>query len=642
MPKVPVDNTPSISPAGAPGAYLRIGADPSMFGSQEGAGMSNLGHALEQAGSITAEMAIRDQRLKTEAQLVGSPKATEPAIAFQKQKNETDVDAAYADNFSPAFRKLYQEFYSKQSKDALDAMPEFTGRMNELRQSVRDSMPNDVQRHMFDQVSRRRVEAELDGMARYSEQQFKVWQHQTSDAFLSNQAMQAADFWNDDQRFGAALGAGLGEIDRFGASAGQSAEMMKMRASKFISEANVHRISAAITQDPVAASDMYMKARNEIEPAMRDHLERQLKSAVLPVLARDIASEAMRGNPLPPGIPEEERDAYDEAIKQTKAGNKRIIIPGDFRAEQDSTTDIRAKLGEWVKRGEELAEKARPGDPVFRDLVTSRIRNDVSVLAVAQDGIEKQNRDRLVLAVNEGKYTSIEQLTASSQQNALAYYNATPQVQAAVERRINQNAKGTKLRLDEESFGLYYGAVGRATNDPAAFSNENLTELYGKIPDEYMNRLIGMQVSIDKNAAKQQQSATTIGHAKEVTRPMVLAAGIKIPSKPGEAAKVYDQFVGRLQEGLDKYYEENKKRPSDSDIRDMGKALLVDGAEAGSGWLWDTGKKAFQVPAEQFYVPVPKAERVKIIESYKQIRGTQPSDAEIRRIFTASKLQGKK
>jgi hypothetical protein len=57
------------------------------------------------------------------------------ACASQRAARRTTPGSndAYSNNFSPAFRDLYQKYYSLQGKDAVDKVPEYHGKMKELR-----------------------------------------------------------------------------------------------------------------------------------------------------------------------------------------------------------------------------------------------------------------------------------------------------------------------------------------------------------------------------------------------------------------------------------------------------------------------------------------------------------------------------
>lgn len=285
MPLLPANETqPSVAPAGASGVFERIDAQPAAFGGLSASALSGVGRETGRMGDVLAEHAVK----------------------FQQQQNAANVNDAYANSFSPPFRDLYQKYYALQGKDAVDQMPEFITKMQAVRNSARDALPNDMQRKMFDEVSRRRVEMELDGMARYADQQNKVWRHSSYVATLDTFAQQAADKFNDEQTFGHVLGSAAAEIDRYAVATGASSEVARAELSKFSQKAWTERIKATMVADentpgagPVAALDAYRHALAGGQMHADPLLEHQLRSAVLPIEAKRTAEQIMGGRAVP-------------------------------------------------------------------------------------------------------------------------------------------------------------------------------------------------------------------------------------------------------------------------------------------------------------------------------------------------------
>jgi hypothetical protein len=277
MPLIPAESLPTVAPAGATGVFQRVDAQPSAFGGLSAAALGRVGAAEGQMGDVLAEHAVR----------------------FQQQQNVANVNDTYANSFGPAFRDQYQKYYALQGKDAVDQMPDYINTMQELRAKVRDQLPNEQQKKLFDEMSRRRVESELDGMARYADTQNKVWRRTSHLSMLDQLSQQAADKHNDEQAFGTALGSAQAEIDRYVGSTGGSAEQARAEFSKFASGAITNRIQSAMLNDPIAARDLYRANVGMIEPQQRPVLEHQLRTAVLPVEAKRAAEQVIRGSPLP-------------------------------------------------------------------------------------------------------------------------------------------------------------------------------------------------------------------------------------------------------------------------------------------------------------------------------------------------------
>jgi len=89
------------------------------------------------------------------------------ALQHQQLANETNVNDGYANQFSPAARDIYQNYMKLEGMEAEARFPEFQQQMNDLGNQIRTSLPNPMQQQAFEQASTRRVEMDLDGMARY-------------------------------------------------------------------------------------------------------------------------------------------------------------------------------------------------------------------------------------------------------------------------------------------------------------------------------------------------------------------------------------------------------------------------------------------------------------------------------------------
>lgn len=154
MPVVP-DTTfeQRVMPQGQ-GAYNTIDrATPESFGGQ-------VGQTLQQAGNMLQQH----------------------AVARQQIINAANVDDVYANQFDPAFRQKYMDFLKLKGKDAETAFPEFQRDMHDLLTDTAAGLPNAQQQHTFNEVARRRMMSDLDGMARHAASETNNWIASTTDA----------------------------------------------------------------------------------------------------------------------------------------------------------------------------------------------------------------------------------------------------------------------------------------------------------------------------------------------------------------------------------------------------------------------------------------------------------------------------
>lgn len=330
-------------------------------------------------------------------------------------------------------------------------------------------------------------------------------------------------------------------------------------------------------------------------------------------------------------------------FKETRDYVAKITAKVPVRAGTAATSgDARAHLAVWVNEGKRAAAEYAPNDPVLEDMVVSNIQHYVNTAATAQAGVEKASRDLLVrnVAGSSGAKNMDELLRSPENQEAWRHMDGQSQI--AVMSMVTHNSKGQDPPLTPESIYAYSDAMGRASRDPQKFKDENLGPLYAVLPHHLTLGLINLQAAIEKKDPAQQDKMQRIQHVLSIAAPMLRAAGIDPHAKVGSSkAKDYDQFVGRMQDSIDRFVAENKKAPNDDDARKMAQSLLTQGVQPGGAWfgMADKSVKAFQVEPGAFKVVAPPAERQKIIDDYKRIKGAEPSQMEIDNIYTISRLR---
>jgi hypothetical protein len=288
MPVVPSDFVQTVMPAqGQPGSrpeeerYFDIKASPEMFGGQVGA-------TLQQAGGMLERHAVERQQLA----------------------NETNVNDVYANQFSPQFRAIRDQFLKLEGKDAEAQFPAYEAQMNDLRAQYRAALPNDMQRMMFDVRSTRRAELELDGMARYAVQQTKAWQWNTHRAVIDDFISEAEANWNNPEHLENVQSRLDDQLIDYGSKHGWSTEIyqgQRRGETDALWEAVIRRY--AISGDSAGASRVYQEqnqagrlsgqAQGRIEQFLRPFQEnasaqRAFSIATGGPVAQRIASEAQR------------------------------------------------------------------------------------------------------------------------------------------------------------------------------------------------------------------------------------------------------------------------------------------------------------------------------------------------------------
>jgi hypothetical protein len=238
-------------------------ATPDAFGGQ-------VGQTLSQAGDMLAQHAVQRQQLL----------------------NETSVNDLYAKQFAPAFRDLYNRFYQLRGKDPEAQFNDYSEQMGDLRNTFRDQLANPMQQKMFDQISRQRMNYELDGMARHAAQQTQAWNLDTSNSLLNAFVQDGVDKYNDPRHLQrmensvrvetSAYGAGSwnpdGSPGPYGKTgAGQSPQEINLKAQHYIDQLYKGAIERQLQANPQAGVAMYGQYKSKLSGLMQAELERAIK-----------------------------------------------------------------------------------------------------------------------------------------------------------------------------------------------------------------------------------------------------------------------------------------------------------------------------------------------------------------------------
>jgi soluble lytic murein transglycosylase len=302
---------------------------------------------------------------------------------------------------------------------------------------------------------------------------------------------------------------------------------------------------------------------------------------------------------------------------------------------------VRTNLKSWLATADTASAAAVPNNPVFADMVRTEILAHAHQAELVDAQQEKGARDTLMntaLGLGPGgapfqggtKPTSIGDLLATPEARA-AWTTVDATTQRGLMELLDHNAKGVDPPLTNDALSEYYRLKGMAARDPDAFGEVNLAkpETSNLLPHHLQIDLMNLQAAMTTRQARDEQKGLNFQHATEIARPMLLGAGIAVPTKPGEKAAVYDQFLGRLSQALDTLQTTNKRAPHDDEIRKVASGLLMQGTQPGTGWLHDTAVRAFQVEPGQFAPTVPPADRQAISGAFQKNFGRAPTDAEI-------------
>jgi hypothetical protein len=389
MPRIPTQDTASVAPVGAPGTFSRIDAGAESFGGQSANALAGDAQQLERGADVLQKH----------------------ALAFQGLRNETLAKDADTGLMNTLDRIVYDPkggFATRFGRDAVDGYDDAMKQANEAYKATRDALPNDEAKRMYDGVALRNLQFALRSMSSHAATQNKLWQVEASDARVKTYQDNAANYYNDSQRFNTVLATIRSETRSKGELLGWSPDKVNAEASHQEGMAYVGRIKRVMLDDPIMARTMYTADAERIPADVRPVLEHQIKTAVYPVEAR-IGAEHI--------LAEANTKEFERAVQTGDGQLLRVSerqlaeTAGDPRAPLHSR-DTKALLAVALPRAEALAKRLHPNDPVFADAMMSVVRGRIATITQAQEALQNQAQGQLIQMWVDQKPNSIDELLA--------------------------------------------------------------------------------------------------------------------------------------------------------------------------------------------------------------------------------------
>lgn len=254
--RIPTYSLPTVAPQAAPQAFQRVEtATPEAFGEGPAIGIGRIGAAVARAGDMLGAQAVK----------------------LQEVENETAVNDTYANRFSPAVRDVVNEVRGLQGKAAVEAFEPAKQRIEKIREETRKDL-NPTAARMFDQLTRRHVDLELDRIAGHAAAQKRVWRTQTHESTLKNYLDEASDKFNDPGHVERLIRSGRAEIEAYAVEAGHDAETVKQRERAFSSAVRGNVVDRLLNASPGAAQAYYKAHLGEFDAADKVRLERTIRA----------------------------------------------------------------------------------------------------------------------------------------------------------------------------------------------------------------------------------------------------------------------------------------------------------------------------------------------------------------------------
>lgn len=234
------------------------------------------------------------------------------------------------------------------------------------------------------------------------------------------------------------------------------------------------RIRVTMNNDPLAAQAMYNANRDAILPDDKVVIEHQLHQTVLPVQAKNLAYSIIGG--AKSDTIEKAFSLRGEAALNGLIQEEAVVDSSGLGTQPSPATKVttKANLGQWLSDAETAADKIRPNDPVFKDLVVQNVKGYVSNIVAAQDATAKLAHSVLMGAAlgSEGRKPLTMSELLSTAETRQAWVILSDGAQRGIMGLIRQNeheaTTGRPMRTNPAIFDDLFHRIHLPPEDPNA------------------------------------------------------------------------------------------------------------------------------------------------------------------------------
>lgn len=274
-------------------------------------------------------------------------------------------------------------------------------------------------------------------------------------------------------------------IEEYGGHFGKPREWVEGQQTINKSALYAKVVEQTLDTDPGQALQLYKAYADGMTPNDRVIVGHRVNQAILPAQAKAAADYIIGGHGGKElGTLNRLLDVGGETALQRVSQD----LETEAQATPTKTRETKGTLGTWLSEGERIADSIRPNDPVFKDMLTSQIKNHVSTIVAMQQGVQTQAQGVLLTALNGGqdgkgpKPLSLDQLLRAPGAQA-AYDKLDPQAALGIRAHIEHNAReaerGHPLRSDTAVVDDLFRRIGLPDDDPRKISRwEQLTPYF--------------------------------------------------------------------------------------------------------------------------------------------------------------------
>lgn len=316
MPSVPYSGAPSVEPSLVPTPRVQANVSGEAFGSSVAQAQGQVGKAIEGAGDEIFKRALDMQNLFNQSQAI-----------------EADT------RFTEAAGEIHAKLNSLQGKAAVDYFQ--NGYKDDLKgslTSIRESLPNDMARKIFDQSAKGTYGRNVFNAAGFAATQNKNYAIGTATARVQASRNEALANPTDEEDFQVQLEKTKQNVEYAGGLKGQSPEATENDVRKATSDLWYDRVSSLAKEQPFAASKLLDRAAKDklIQGEDLGKITNEVRTAMRTVGARNVSNEVMSGQGLTWGSKVVSPTSARNAIGTFESGNNYealgVEVPGRGRA----------------------------------------------------------------------------------------------------------------------------------------------------------------------------------------------------------------------------------------------------------------------------------------------------------------------
>lgn len=522
------------------------------------------------------------------------------AVAIQELQNETVAKEADA-QYMMKVGQLHADFSALQGKAASEAYPKYMQDVQKLRTEMRNALPNDSARKMYDSSSLSTMGRTIFNGAGHAAQQVKVAANNASSARIDMLIDTAAANPGDEILAKRTKNAIVHEIKAKADIGGWDEDQTEHEILSKHSLLTASRIINLADTEPYKAEEMLKQSEGQLTKDDKQRAENKVRAGMRNTGTRMLSQE----------------------------------VNADL-SNEPTTGKPQKSLQTRLDEADKLADERGLGkdDPLFKDFLRQRVTSDYDKHnKIVKDELYR-NRDIVVGAIsglgpNGVKPSNVDELKSISPEVAAAWDALPDTAKKAQMSGLSLNAKADRINTPERRmrFNTILGMASADDEGRGKFLDLNPFDL------DLTNAQQDTVAKLQRQVRVKPEADPRVNRGMETIDFMLRDA--HITKKENENA--YNQVRGGMQVAIEEWVNtHNGKQPTQEEMRTIGRELLKD--QIVPGFFWGTNKE----PTYAAPVPEEVAKNIKADPKWRK-EGVTPSEADIRRTYlqqTFQKLYG--